>query len=179
LVPVAERAIVRLVSVVIEPMTERDIEAVIGIDLASFHPSDLGGRADASNPARETQLRETQLREELARTWARLFVARAPSGDVLGYVLFWHVVDEIHLLNVAVTPASRRQGIGRALVEHVIGYARSNEAARVLLEVRVSNLAAIRLYEAFGFESFNVRRQYYSDGEDGLEMMLSTHRREV
>lgn len=153
----------------IEPMTERDVEPVLTIDVASFHPGDIGGEKE--DPC---AVREKQLREELARTWARLRVARAPSGEVLGYVLFWHVADEIHLLNVAVAPASRRMGVGRALVEEVLEYARSNAAAKILLEVRVSNVAALRLYEALGFERFNVRKRYYSDGEDGVEMMLVT-----
>lgn len=148
-------------------MTERDLDATVAIDLASFHPSDIG--VERSDPR---AVREKSLREELARTWARLRVARAPSGDVAGYVLFWHVVDEIHLLNVAVDPAARRGGIGRTLVEAVIGYARAHAAAKILLEVRASNAAALALYDRLGFTRFNVRERYYSDGEDGIEMML-------
>jgi ribosomal-protein-alanine N-acetyltransferase len=152
----------------IEPMTERDVDAALAIDLASFRPSDIG--AEREDPR---SVREKQLREELARAWARLRVARGPDGAVLGYVLFWHVVDEIHLLNVAVAPSSRRQGIGRALVEDVLAYARAHDASKVLLEVRASNEAALRLYERLGFERFNVRQRYYSDGEDGVEMVLA------
>jgi ribosomal-protein-alanine N-acetyltransferase len=156
----------------IEPMTEADIEGVLAIELASFHASDIG--AEKEDPR---GVREKQLREELARTWARLRVARAsgPAGAeraVLGYVLFWHVADEIHLLNVAVDPRARRQGIGRALVLDLLAYARAHAVAKVLLEVRASNEAAIRLYESLGFTQFNVRKAYYSDGEDGVEMML-------
>ncbi|HVH45565.1 MAG TPA: ribosomal protein S18-alanine N-acetyltransferase, partial [Labilithrix sp.] len=88
------------------------------------------------------------------------------------YILFWHVADEIHLLNVAVDPDARRGGIGRALVEDLLGYARSKKAAKVLLEVRASNEAAIRLYEHLGFKKFNVRVRYYADDEDGIEMAL-------
>src|SRR5262249_54549368 len=94
----------------IDAMTERDIEAVLAIDLESFHRTDIGA-ADADGPHKA---RERQLREELVRTWARLRVARglgldaagassaAGAREVLGYVLFWHVADEVHLLNVAV-----------------------------------------------------------------------------
>ncbi len=153
--------------VTIEEMTEADLEGALVIDLASFHPSDIGGeRADPR------AVREKSLREELARSWARLRVARDPSGAVVGYVLFWHVVDEIHLLNVAVAPESRRGGIGRTLVEAVIAYARAHAAAKILLEVRASNAAALALYERLGFTRFNVRERYYSDGEDGIEMVL-------
>ncbi|MBX3229882.1 MAG: ribosomal protein S18-alanine N-acetyltransferase [Labilithrix sp.] len=133
------------------PMSEADVAAVLAID---------------------PDVREGQLREELTRAWARLRVDRA-GGDVLGYVLFWHVTDEIHLLNVAVDPRARRQGRGRALVEEVVGYARANAAAKVLLEVRRSNEPALALYRSLGFEEINVRRRYYDDGEDAIEMMLA------
>lgn len=138
----------------IAPMTENDIGAVLAID---------------------PEAREQNLREELVRAWGRVRVLRdlaGPNPDrVLGYVLFWHVTDEIHLLNVAVAPSERRRGYGRQLVEEVIGYARTHEAARVLLEVRVSNAAAVALYQRLGFEQFNLRPRYYDDGEDAIEMM--------
>jgi ribosomal-protein-alanine N-acetyltransferase len=151
-------------------MSEADVEAALAIDLASFPAQDLG--ATGQDDARAS--RERQLREELARTWARLRVARSGTSELLGYVLFWHVADEIHLLNVAVRPDLRRRGIGRVLVEEVVAYARSHAAAKVLLEVRASNTAALRLYERLGFVRFHVRSRYYADGEDGVEMMLET-----
>jgi ribosomal-protein-alanine N-acetyltransferase len=151
----------------IEPMTDADVDAALAIDQVSFPETDRSARG----PGDPLEMREKQLREELARSWARLRVARAPTGEVIGYVLFWHVVDEIHLLNVAVAPPSRRCGVGRALVTEVLSYARSIGARRILLEVRASNRAAIALYEGLGFVRFNVRRRYYSDGEDGVEMM--------
>lgn len=132
----------------IEAMTEGDIAAVLAID------------PDA---------REASLREELVRAWGHLRVLR-DEARVLGYVLFWHVTDEIHLLNVAVDEAARRRGFGRRLVEEVIAYARAHEAAKVLLEVRVSNAPAVALYLALGFEEFNRRSRYYDDGEDAIEM---------
>jgi [ribosomal protein S18]-alanine N-acetyltransferase len=137
-------------------MTVSDLAAAAAIDRACF----------TGNEART----EAQLREELERTWARVRVARR-GPDVLGYALFWHVADEVHLLNVAVAPAARRAGVGRALVEDIVAYARSHAAVKILLEVRASNAAAIALYEALGFERFNVRKRYYDDGEDGVEMV--------
>jgi ribosomal-protein-alanine N-acetyltransferase len=149
--------------VVVDPMTEADLEAALAIDVAAF------------NEPRE--VREKQLREELVRPWARLRVARGDRGVVLGYLLFWHVADEAHVINVAVAPAERRKGIGRALVDHLVAYARANAIVKVLLEVRASNVAAIRLYEQAGFTRFNVRERYYSDGEDAVEMMLTLAQR--
>lgn len=151
-------------SVTISPLAEEDLDAVVDLDVACFAPG---------SAASERAVREKQLREELARTWARLRVARDERGEILGYVVFWHVTDEIHIINVAVEPSARRRGIGRALVEEVLAYARAHEAAKVLLEVRASNAAAIALYRGLGFAATRVRERYYADGEDGIEMMLS------
>ena len=86
--------------------------------------------------------------------------------------LFWHVVDEVHLLNVAVAMEARMRGIGRALMEDLIAYGRAHDVAKILLEVRSTNAVAIGLYESLGFERFNVRERYYSDGTDAIEMAL-------
>jgi ribosomal-protein-alanine N-acetyltransferase len=148
----------------VEPMKEEDVSPVAALDDAAF---------GTHGPSDTQEAREKNLHEELKRTWARLRVVRDVGGRVVGYVLFWHVTDEIHLLNVAVDPRARRQRVGRTLVEAVIEYARANQAAKVLLEVRASNAPAIALYENLGFVRFNVRARYYPDGEDGVEMMLT------
>lgn len=147
----------------IRRMDRTDLEAVLAIDLASFVPE------RATTPEEVLTTRETQLREELARAWARLRVA-VVDGVVVGYLLSWHVVDEVHLLNVAVAPAVRRAGHGEALVRSLLAEAEAEYAIRVLLEVRASNTPAITLYERLGFERFHVRPRYYGDGEDGVEM---------
>ncbi|MFO0676936.1 MAG: ribosomal protein S18-alanine N-acetyltransferase [Polyangiaceae bacterium] len=115
------------------------------------------------------------LEEELARPWARLWVAKSADpggGTVLGFVLVWHVADELHLLNVATSTAFRRRGVGRALVGHVVAYASRSDVAMVILEVRPSNVAAIGLYRSFGFVDLGKRKNYYPDGEDALELVL-------
>jgi ribosomal-protein-alanine N-acetyltransferase len=151
----------------IDALVEADLTAAVDIDLASFVPSELGVGAETPSV-----VRERSLREELVRAWARLRAARDESGALLGYALFWHVVDELHLLNVAVAIPWRRQGIGRALVNDLIAYGRAHAVVRILLEVRAGNLAAITLYEQLGFTRFNVRERYYADDEDAIEMSL-------
>lgn len=152
----------------IAPMDASDLPAAIAIDLEAFTPGELGAGAEEPHV-----VRERSLREELARAWARLRVAKEADGTVAGYSLYWHVVDEIHLLNVAVTIGARRRGIGRALVDELVAYGRANAVVRVLLEVRASNAPALAMYEALGFARFNVRPKYYADGEDAVEMSLA------
>ena len=151
----------------IDALAACDLDAAVAIDLASFEPSELG-----AGPEDPRVVRERSLREELVRPWARLRAARGETGALLGYTLFWHVVDELHLLNVAVAVAARRRGIGRALMEDLLAYAREHAIVRVLLEVRASNGPALALYGSLGFERFNVRTGYYADGEDAVEMSL-------
>lgn len=150
----------------IRPMRPDDLDAVLALDVASFVPE----RAMTAAEAR--QVREQQLREELVRAWARLRVATV-HDRVVGYLLSWHVVDEVHLLNVAVAVEHRRQGLGEALVRSLVEEAVADASAKILLEVRASNVPAITLYERLGFERFHVRPRYYADGEDGVEMMLT------
>jgi ribosomal-protein-alanine N-acetyltransferase len=111
--------------------------------------------------------------EELARAWARVWVARGARGEPLGFLVAWHVADELHVLNVAAASAARRQGIGSALVREAIAYAAASRVRLVLLEVRRSNVPAIRLYKKLAFHTSGLREGYYGDGEDAVEMALA------
>jgi ribosomal-protein-alanine N-acetyltransferase len=138
-----------------ERIEERDVPAVAEIDAASFP---------------QTRAAEEHVREELSRPWTRGWVAR--EGDrVLGYLLSWHVADELHVLQVATAEAHRRRGIGRALVDQALAFAAAQHVRLVLLEVRRTNVAAIALYRRVGFIANHVRRGYYADGEDAVEML--------
>jgi ribosomal-protein-alanine N-acetyltransferase len=93
------------------------------------------------------------------------------SGNIAGYSLAWLGEDEGHLGNIAVAPALRRRGIGRALLEDLLASASSSGVAAITLEVRVSNFAAQWLYRAYGFRVAGLRPRYYRDTtEDALVM---------
>lgn len=110
---------------------------------------------------------------ELERSWAKIWVAREkPSGPAIGFLLAWSVADELHVVNVATDPDFRRRGAGSALLSRALEQAARDRARVVLLEVRRSNQPAIGLYRAFGFSVWNVRRGYYRDNEDAIEMKL-------
>jgi ribosomal-protein-alanine N-acetyltransferase len=115
------------------------------------------------------------LEAELARPWARVFVARTgEGGEPVGFALAWRAADELHLLDLAVAPEARRRGLARALVDALIREARAGDARLILLEVRQSNAPALALYRSTGFFEHGVRRAYYSDnGEDAVEMRLT------
>ena len=127
--------------------------------------------ADVAELDESTRMNEDHLRTELAREWARTWVAREGTS-VVGYLLTWHVADELHVMNVATRADRRRQGIARALMNEAVAYARDKHVKHMLLEVRRSNAAAIALYRGFGFFAMGVRARYYPDDEDAVEMVL-------
>ncbi len=111
--------------------------------------------------------------QELQVGFSRTIVARAADGAIAGYLCRWLVADEIHVLNVAVAPSARGQGLGAALMRHVLAEASTCRVTAVTLEVRRSNTAGRRLYDAFGFEEVGSRPNYYGRGEDALILRLA------
>jgi [ribosomal protein S18]-alanine N-acetyltransferase len=123
-------------------------------------------------------------RESYPTPWSRsMFDAelRKPSSlaigaftdghELVGYAFVSRYVDAWHVMNVAVANAYRRRGIASALLERMFEVTGTDPRRGYTLEVRVSNLGAIRLYEQLGFEARGMRRGYYTDNrEDALIM---------
>jgi ribosomal-protein-alanine N-acetyltransferase len=143
------------VRLVVAEMTADDIPAVHAIESASF----------------PTPWPPYAFRQELeTNRLARYIVIRA--GDrVIAYAGIWLMVDEAHVTTFAVLPAYRRRGIGGLLLVELMELSADLGAAVCTLEVRLSNSAARRLYQDFGFKPVGVRPRYYTDnGEDALIM---------
>jgi ribosomal-protein-alanine N-acetyltransferase len=131
-----------------------ELDGVIAIEHASF-----------TNP----WTREMYEAELAKSTVARFLLARDDLGQTIGFCSFWHVLDEIHVNNLAVMPMRRRAGVGTALVTALVTEAERYAAAKIFLEVRRSNDAAQALYRRFGFTIVHTRRDYYTHPvEDAL-----------
>lgn len=139
----------------IEALTSlADLEAVMEVEHASF-----------TNP----WTRDMYLADLSNTGVSHMLLAREDAGRVIGFCAFWHVLDELHINNLAVSPASRRGGVASALLTRVLTDGVSRGATRVTLEVRRSNEAAQRLYGRLGFTVAGVRLGYYSQPvEDAL-----------
>jgi ribosomal-protein-alanine N-acetyltransferase len=88
---------------------------------------------------------------------------------VIGYVGMWLIFDEIHITNIAIHPAYQHQGHGAKLLMHLKTAAVALGGLRMTLEVRISNVAALALYEKFAFKRAGVRKNYYTHPiEDAL-----------
>ena len=95
----------------------------------------------------------------------------AETEELLGYLIISRYVDAWHVMNVAVRPDRRRQGIASLLMNRLFDLTSGRSRRGYTLEVRVSNTGAIKLYEQLGFRPRGVRRGYYTDNrEDALIM---------
>ena len=98
------------------------------------------------------------------------------EGLMIGYGVMMLAAGEAHLLNLGIAQEWQRQGMGRKLLQHLIKVAREYHAEIMFLEVRPSNIAAIRLYEDTGFNEMAVRKSYYpshNGREDAVLMGMS------
>jgi [ribosomal protein S18]-alanine N-acetyltransferase len=145
------------VRVVIGPMGLDDLPAVHAIEQASF-------TAPWPPHAYRSELESNRL--------AHYLVARA--GDaVVGYGGMWLMVDEAHITTFAIHPAWRRQRIGERLLLAFLDLAIDQRAHEATLEVRLSNLAARKLYEKYGFRPVGLRPRYYSDDQEDALIMTT------
>ncbi len=142
-------------TLVIRQLREEDLEAVLAIEIASApHPWTAGIFAD-----------------ELAQGGTRRYVVALDDERVVGFCGLLLSLDEGHITNIAVDPTLRRRGYAHAMMLVIVRTAIARSLRALTLEVRVSNKAAIALYQRFGFAPGGVRPRYYPDnGEDALIM---------
>ncbi len=137
-------------------MSMDDLDAVSALEAAVFSmPWSKNGFADA-----------------LSGDDARFFVAY--EGErLLGYAGVYCTVDEGEITNVAVAPEARRQGVAQALLQQLLAQLVSCGITRAVLEVRVSNVSAIRLYEKMGFQIAGRRRGFYEKPVEDAYVMAA------
>lgn len=98
-----------------------------------------------------------------------LWLVAQEGQTLLGYVGSQTCLDETDMMNIAVSPASRRQGVARALIEALVSALRERGSKQLTLEVRASNGPARQLYESLGFLQAGLRKNYYRNPkEDAL-----------
>ena len=146
-------------TMIIRKMTLDDIEQVITIDRVSF-----------SLPWPERSFRFDLTDNPASRCW----VAEI-DGKVVGMIVAWLIVDEVHVATIATHPDFRRRGVAKKLLAHTLYSLKEEGAQSSFLEVRASNVAAQEMYRKFGYEESGVRPRYYKDNdEDALLMTLET-----
>jgi [ribosomal protein S18]-alanine N-acetyltransferase len=143
----------------IRRLFEKDLDEVLAIERLSF----------------PTPWSRNLFEQEFLLPHAHLLAAAESSlpHQIRGYLCFWLVADETHILNLAVHPEWRRRGVGALLLEYVVDFSQAKGGEEIFLEVRRSNYGAISLYRRFHFQPRGVRLRYYRDsGEDAIIMGL-------
>lgn len=142
--------------ITIEDMTTADLPAIVEIERESF----------------TTPWSEVSFFNELKNPRSFLKVAKK-GGKVVGYICAGWIIDEGHVLDVAVGPRYKRLGIASTLISLAIERLKEEGCRFVFLEARESNEAAKKMYAKFGFESIGTRKNYYlSPSEDAVIMVL-------
>ncbi|MFN3870928.1 MAG: ribosomal protein S18-alanine N-acetyltransferase [Aquificaceae bacterium] len=140
---------------VIREMTKQDLEEVINISQECF------GKDAWSRKAFE---------KEFNHGHSYRFVIEE-DGRILGYAIVWKMYDEVVLMSIAVRKELWGKGIGKSLMLFLVDCFKG-KAKKFILDVRRSNLRAIRLYQSLGFKIIYERQKYYSDGENAFLMAL-------
>ena len=139
----------------IREMTEADLEAVADLEAQIFSmPWSVQGFADILR------------REDV------LFLVASEGDRLLGYVGVYCTADEGEITNVAVSKEARRRGVGRRLLEALTEALAKRAIFRIVLEVRVSNEAAIRLYEQMDFVVAGTRKNFYEKPTEDAYVMV-------
>lgn len=148
--------------VVIRIMGIADIDRVVELERETFH----------------TPWSRALFLEELERDYSHNYVVcRNKTEEVLGFIIFWILFDECHILNICVAKEMRRRGLGEKLMATCEDVAEAKGASYIYLEVREGNNPAISLYKKLGFRYAGVRKGYYADtGEDGWVMIKNLGR---
>lgn len=144
-------------SVVVTRMEKEDIEQVAEIEKQVFSmPWSKQGFSDALD-------QDT------------IFVVAKCQQKVLGYCGMYCSFEEGEITNVAVSPESRKQGIGKKIISELLKMAQEKKITRIVLEVRVSNQPAIQLYETFGFQNIGIRKRFYEKPREDAMIMVLEH----
>lgn len=147
----------------IRMMQLEDLPRVIAIDQQSF-----------SLPWPERSFRFELESNEVSRCWVAEMTTADDALEMVGMIVVWLIVDEVHVATLAVSPDHRGQKVAQRLLAYALLDAYHAGASSSFLEVRRSNLAAINLYQRFGYREAAVRKNYYKDnGEDALLMDLA------
>jgi ribosomal-protein-alanine N-acetyltransferase len=134
-------------------------------------PEDLASVIRLENTSFSDPWSPFTLMGELEPDALRLPLVAEIDGELVGYLMAWRIVDQLHILNIATDPVRRRRGIATALLLAAAAAARDAGLVEITLEVRRSNSGARSFYHDHGFTQRGVRAGYYSDNnEDALIM---------
>ena len=144
------------------PMQTADLDAVLEIESVShIHPWTRGNFTDSLAAGHWAYCIRPQVDEAIKGSYL-------DPAILWAYCILFPAVDELHLLNITVSPKLRKLGLGSRMMAAIEGVAAQQNFPRIILEVRPSNLAALALYENLGYAEIGLRKNYYpADSQTG------------
>jgi [ribosomal protein S18]-alanine N-acetyltransferase len=148
-----------LPSVSIRPVTPDDLEGILAIE----------------NRAYPIPWTREHFQDEWLKPYSTTWVLTDDETDsrIYGYAVFWTIDESIEILNIAVDLESRGLGWAKLMLQKVIREGLAKGAKRLILDVRKSNLPAFGLYQRAGFSITQIRKGFYTNGEDAYHMTLA------
>ena len=138
------------------------------INICEATPKDLKALSLIEQQLSNRILSDSSIIEMLSSQSSTIFVAKH-LNNIIGYIAFDILVDHIDICSIAVSSDHQRLKIGSKLLAHLKSFALSKDILDVFLEVRASNLSAIKFYEKNGFQKISIRKNYYKDNlEDAI-----------
>ena len=128
-------SIVKLSEIYIDKMTKDDIEGVVEIEEEAYGKHHWA---------------KSSFYDEMSNNLAKYYTAKTSDGKLVGYAGTWHIIDEGHITTIAVKKEFLRNHIGEAIIHKIIEDCYADGVKYLTLEVRVSNMPAIKLYEKYG-----------------------------
>lgn len=136
-------------------MSQNDLDAVNAIEMQAFQ---------------DPWSKQDFITELESNPYSCIYVKEI-NGEVVAYVDLWIAYENAEIANIAVKKEFLHQGIASELMQYCLQKIQQSKCENFTLEVRVSNMNAIKLYEKFGFQTVSKRKKYYADGEDAYLMV--------
>lgn len=141
-------------------MREEDVPEVWAIERASF-----------SNPWHKTAFIGEIHNPPISHPYV---IVHSSEQRVIGYIIYWHLQEEVQISNIAIHPDYRRMGIGETVLRQIMEKLKGEKVRFIFLEVRPSNTAAIDLYKKLAFDIVGIRKDYYRNPEEHAIIMGKT-----
>ena len=142
--------------IIISEMTKDDIDDVVKIEEEAYGKHHWA---------------KSSFYDEMSNNLAKYYSAKTIDGELVGYAGTWHIIDEGHITTIAVKKDYLRNHIGEAIIHKIVEDCYKDGIKYLTLEVRVSNIPAIKLYEKYGFQSLGTRKGYYQDNDEDALIM--------
>ena len=161
-ITIKTKPIIKLISISYNKLSFNDIDSIVLIE-----------KQNSYNPWSKNQLIESILNQ------TNLCYSICINNQIIGFLMTMPAIDSADILNISINKSYQRKGYGKKLLHYLIKELRDRMIRQLILEVRVSNQAAITFYLEYGFEEISLRKNYYminskdpNQKEDGIIMRL-------